>query len=128
MKEKKAILVIDNDKKFASLINKFLKDICGYEVSVVPDGYNGVILAKKLVPDLVLLDIRMPAMNGLGTLEKLKSNEETAHIPVIILTGFDNDEIKNKALSLKVADYLTKPIDLEVLRLRIAAALKEDNP
>lgn len=127
MKREKMILVIDNDKAFTSLINKFLKDICGYEVTIVPDGYNGIILAKKLVPQLILLDIRMPALNGLGTLEKLKSDEETDRIPVIILTGFANDDVKNKALSLKAADYLTKPIDLEILRLRVAVALKESN-
>jgi len=126
MKQGKVILVIDNDKELTSLINKFLKDICGYKVSIVPDGYNGIILAKKIVPHLILLDIRMPAMNGLGILEKLKSDKETAHIPVIIFTGFNNDEIKNKALSLKATDYLVKPIDLEVLRLRIAAALGEN--
>ena len=128
MEQKKMILVIDNDREFTSLLNKFLTDICGYEVRIVPDGYNGMILAKKLVPALILLDIRMPAMNGLGILEKLKSDEKTAHIPVIILTGFDDDEVKNKAFSLKAADYLAKPIDLEILRLRVAAALRENNP
>lgn len=128
MKRNKTVLVVDNDRAFTSLIGKFLEDICGYEVKVVPDGYNGIILAKKLVPELILLDIRMPAMNGLSILEKLKSDEKTAHIPVVIITGFDDDDIKNKALSLKAADYLAKPIDLEILRLRIAAVLKENNP
>ncbi len=122
MGSKKTIIVIDNDKAFTLLVSKFLKDICGYEVRIVPDGYNGIILAKELMPELILLDIRMPAMNGLGILEKLKSDEKTAHIPVVILTGFDDDDIKNKALSLKAADYLSKPIDLEILRQRLAAA------
>jgi len=123
MEHKQTILIIDNDRAFTSLMNKFLKDICGYEVKVVPDGYNGVIMAKKIKPELVLLDIRMPAMNGLGILEKLKCDKKTAGIPVVILTGFDNEEVRNKALSLKAADYLVKPMDLEVLRLRVAAAL-----
>lgn len=128
MERKKMILVIDNDKAFASLVDKFLTKICGYEVRIVPDGYNGIIFAKESVPGLILLDIRMPAMNGLGILEKLKSDEKTANIPVIIITGFDDDDIKNKALSLKAADYLAKPVDLEILRLRVAAALVESNP
>ena len=123
MKRKKMILVIDNDRAFTSLVDKFLKDICGYEVKIVPDGYNGVIIAKKLMPELVLLDIRMPAMNGLDILEKLKTDLKTARIPVMILTGFDNNDIKNKALSLEAADYLVKPIDLEILRERLAVAL-----
>ena len=123
MERKKMILIIDNDRAFTSLVDKFLKDICGYEVKIVPDGYNGVIIAKKLMPELVLLDIRMPAMNGLDILEKLKTDLKTARIPVMILTGFDNNDIKNKALSLEAADYLVKPIDLEILRERLAVAL-----
>ena len=126
MKHGKTVLVIDNDRAFTSLIHKFLTEICGYEVKIVPDGYNGILLAKESAPELILLDIRMPAMNGLGILEKLKSDEGTAHIPVIILTGFDDDDVKKRALSLKAADYLAKPIDLEILRQRIAAALKEN--
>lgn len=123
MERKKTILIIDNDRAFTSLVDKFLKDICGYEVKIVPNGYNGVIIAKKLMPELVLLDIRMPAMNGLDILEKLKTDLKTARIPVMILTGFDNNDIKNKALSLEAADYLVKPIDLEILRERLAVAL-----
>ena len=122
-KTNKTILVIDNDREFTSPINKFLKDICGYEVKIVPDGYNGLIMAQKSAPDLILLDIRMPAMNGLGALEKLKSDESTARIPVIILTGFDDEDVKNRALSLKAADYLSKPLDLEILRRSIATVL-----
>ncbi len=123
MESKETILLIDNDRSFTSLIKKFLAKMCGYEVIIVPDGYNGVITAKKLIPALILLDIRMPAMNGLGILEKLKSDNETASIPVIILTGFDDDEIKSKALVLKAADYLVKPVSLEILRERITTAL-----
>ena len=124
MGDKKSVLVIDNDKEFTSLIDKFLRDICGYEVKVIPDGYNGILTAKRMMPELIILDVRMPAMNGLGILEKLKSDEDTAQIPIIILTGFDDDEIRNKALALKAADYLTKPIDLEVLRSRVAQVIK----
>ena len=127
MERNKTILVIDNDREFTSLVDRFLKDICGYKVKIVPDGYNGIISAKKLAPELILLDIRMPAMNGLGILERLKSDKETAGIPVIILTGFDDDDVKNKARSLKAADYITKPMDLAVLRERIAVVLKENN-
>jgi putative two-component system response regulator len=124
MGDKKSVLVIDNDKEFTSLIDKFLRDICGYEVKVIPDGYNGILTAKRMMPELIILDVRMPAMNGLGILEKLKSDEDTAQIPIVILTGFDDDEIRNKALALKAADYLTKPIDLEVLRSRVAQVIK----
>jgi Response regulator containing CheY-like receiver, AAA-type ATPase, and DNA-binding domains len=120
MKRKNTILIIDNDRNFTTLLKKFLTEMCGYAVKIVPDGYNGVITAKKIIPGLVVLDIRMPSMNGLKILEQLKSSEETAHIPVIILTGFDDDEIRNKALALKASAYLVKPISLEVLHEKIA--------
>lgn len=123
MDPKKTILMIDNDRSFTFLIGKFLTEICGYEVKIVPDGYNGIIAAKKLRPGLILLDIRMPAMNGLDILMKLKSCNETASTPVIILTGFDDDKIKSEALALKAAEYLIKPVNLEILREKIAAAL-----
>ncbi len=124
MENKKKILVIDNDRAFTILINKFFTDVCGYEVEIVPDGYNGIISAGKNNPGVILLDIRMPAMNGLGVLEKLKFDEKTAHIPVIVLTGFDDEEVKNKALALKAADYLAKPLDLEELRRRVEMVIK----
>lgn len=125
MSAAKTILVIDNNKAFTDLIEKFLKTICGYGVKVVPDGYNGILTAKKTRPDLILLDVRMPAMNGLGILEKLKSESDTAAIPVIVITGFDDYEVKKRALELKALDYLVKPIDLELLRDRIAAVFNK---
>lgn len=119
----KSILIIDNDRNLTSLIKKFLQEVCGYEVTIVPDGYNGIITAKKIKPGIILLDIRMPAMNGLEILERLKNDKETSSIPVIIMTGFDDDEIKRKAVALNIFDYLVKPVGLDVLRDRIAAAL-----
>ncbi|MDO8536320.1 MAG: response regulator [Candidatus Omnitrophota bacterium] len=124
MSGKKHIIIIDNDKTFTALIKKFLEDKCSFDVKVVPDGYNGIITAKKTPPDLIILDVRMPAMNGLEILKKLKSENETASIPVIVFTGFNDDEIRDKAFALKAADYLVKPLDLEVLCERITAALK----
>lgn len=121
--EKKNILIIDNEKEFTSLIKTFLEESCSLNIKVVPDGYNGINMAAKLKPDLILLDVLMPAMNGFSILEKLKHDEKTASIPVIMITALDNDKYKQKARELNCMDYLVKPIKLEVLRNTIKKAL-----
>ncbi|MCX5681797.1 MAG: response regulator, partial [Candidatus Omnitrophica bacterium] len=128
VKREKSILIIDNDKALTSLIEKFFVEKCGYKVTVVPDGYNGVIMTKKIMPGVVLLDVRMPAMNGLGILEMLKSDNKTSSIPVIIFTGFDDPETKKKAFDLRAEDYLVKPISLKVLYKKVATVLGDDTP
>lgn len=116
MDRNKRILIIDNDREFTSVIKRYFSEVGNYEVKVVPDGYNGLIEVKRSMPGLVLLDIRMPAIDGLSILEKLKADAETAYIPVIVLTGFDDNEVRDKALSMKASAYLVKPISLKALR------------
>jgi len=123
MERRKSVLIIDNERPFTALLREFLGEACGYEVEVVPDGYNGLIMARKIMPGVVLLDIRMPALNGLQVLEKLKADTQTADIPVIIITGFDDEENRKQAMGLKAADYLVKPVSLKVLRERINAVM-----
>jgi len=123
---KKIILMIDNEKEFSSLIKSFLEESCGYEAKAVPDGYNGMRIAAKIKPDLILLDVLMPAMNGLHILKRLKENEETASIPVIMITAVQDVESRLKAGNLHCEDYLIKPIKLEDLRSKINKALKRD--
>jgi DNA-binding response OmpR family regulator len=118
------ILLIDNDRDFTSIVRRFLRNTAGFEVDVRPDGYNGIIYAKKNRPALILLDIRMPAMNGLDILGKLKSDPDTAAIPVIVLTAFDSDEIKKRSLALNAAGYLAKPFDLELLSEKVHELIK----
>ena len=68
MEPEKTILMIDNDREFTFFLKRFLEEKRGYKVKVVPDGYNGIIMAKKLTPGLIILDMRMPAMDGLEIL------------------------------------------------------------
>ena len=123
--EKNKILIIDNEKEFTSLIKSFLEESCNCEVKIVPDGYNGMRIAAELRPDLILLDILMPAMNGFHILEKLKQGEETASIPVVMLTAVEDEESVKKAKDLNCEDYLVKPIKLEELKYKINKVLEE---
>ncbi|MCX5668163.1 MAG: response regulator [Candidatus Omnitrophica bacterium] len=119
MAEKKIILMIDNEKEFSSLIKSFLEESCGYEAKIVPDGYNGMRMAAKIKPDLILLDVLMPAMNGFYVLKQLKESKETASIPVMMVTAVQDVEDKLRAESLHCEGYIIKPIKLEDLRLKI---------
>ena len=123
--EKNKILIIDNEKEFTSLMKSFLEESCNYEVRIVPDGYNGIRIAAEFKPDLILLDVLMPAMNGFHILEKLKQGEETASIPVVMLTAVEDEESVKKAKDLNCEDYLVKPIKLEELKYKINKVLEE---
>lgn len=109
----KRILVIDNNKDFRNTLAAILK-VAGFEALMVSSGYNGLIQAKKKHPDLILLDIRMPRMNGMMVLRKLKTDKETAHIPVIIVTGATLDEPEEEeALRIGAELILEKPFKME---------------
>jgi DNA-binding response OmpR family regulator len=119
MAEKKIILMIDNEKEFSSLVKSFLEESCGCEAKIVPDGYNGMRMAAKIKPDLILLDVLMPAMNGFYVLKQLKENKETASIPVMMVTAVQDVEERLKAENLHCEGYIIKPVKLEDLRFKI---------
>ena len=123
MSEKKVILMIDNEKEFSSLIKSFLEESCNCEAKVVPDGYNGMRMAAKIKPDLILLDVLMPAMNGFYILKQLQDNRETASIPVMMITAVQDVEERLKKEGLRCEGYLIKPIKLEDLRIKVNEAL-----
>jgi PleD family two-component response regulator len=121
--DKKKVMLIDNEQEFTDLIKSFLEPSCNCEVRVVPDGYNGVRLAAQLKPDLILLDVLMPAMNGFAILKKIKDNEETSSIPVMMITASSDEESVEKATALGCEDYIVKPINLEYLRDKVKEVL-----
>ncbi|MDR2780228.1 MAG: DNA-binding response regulator [Synergistaceae bacterium] len=114
------ILVIDDD---AGLLQMIRAQLAGhYEVSLAESGIRALHLIEEgLFPDLVLLDIDMPDMNGYETLERLRGNPETEDIPVIFLTGLDDVRNQVKGLGSGVMDYITKPFvkDIMFARLRL---------
>ncbi|MFH1875427.1 MAG: response regulator [Candidatus Omnitrophota bacterium] len=83
------------------------------------NGKEGIKIAQHRRPDLILLDINMPKMDGFAVLDKLKNSEKTVAIPVIMLTGRGDDESKVKASGLYSEYYITKPFDLEELDAKI---------
>ncbi len=121
--DKKKILVIEDDPKMVEMITARL-EASGYGAITAYDGIQGLEKAKNEKPDLILLDIKMPNMDGHTMLRNLKKHkEETKSIPVIILTGYDGlDDL----FGLEgAADYIVKPFEDKDLLLRISKALRE---
>ncbi|MDQ3099038.1 MAG: response regulator [bacterium] len=104
---KKIILIIEDEELMVRMYSK-LFSFEGYAVASSTDGEHGLKKAKEENPDLIILDIMMPKMNGLEVLEALKSNPSTKDIPVVILTNLGNDETLKQSLQLGAVGYLVK--------------------
>ncbi|OQW93716.1 MAG: hypothetical protein BWK79_09715 [Beggiatoa sp. IS2] len=105
------ILVIDDDATVRNLLKAYLSKV-GYQVALAADGPEGLKLARKLRPNAITLDIMMPGMDGWEVLTQLKSDEELAHIPIVVLTIVENKDI---GYSLGASEYLVKPVSREQL-------------
>ncbi|MDQ7822328.1 MAG: response regulator [Candidatus Eremiobacteraeota bacterium] len=118
----KKILIIDDDEDFSELVHYTLKG-CGFSLMKAHDGESGMERAVKELPDLVLLDMVMPRKNGIEMLEELKSNEITGNIPVIMLSGYREEDRILQARQLGVVDYVTKPFSPLTLLQSVYKAL-----
>lgn len=122
MKQKASILIVDdNTKNLGVLFN--LLDGAGYEVLAAQNGETAVQSAIEVQPNLVLLDVLMPGIDGFETCRQLKANDQTKHIPVIFMTALSDTEDKVKGLELGAVDYITKPIHHEEVLARIRTHL-----
>ena len=123
MQQKKTILVVDDERDLLDLIEYNLKKE-GYDVLKAEDGLEGIRMAKKYKPDLVLLDIMMPKMNGLEACEQIREDDEIKHTPIIFLTAKNDEKTEVRCLNLGADDFLTKPISTAKLVSRITAVLR----
>lgn len=103
------ILVVDDEKNIRLVVGKSLEK-SGFKVEYAADGVQAVEKANDLNPNLVLLDLRLPKMNGFLVLEALKSDAATEEIPVIIVSALSEEDDIQKAISLGAEDFLVKPI------------------
>ncbi|MCF7907409.1 MAG: response regulator [Candidatus Omnitrophica bacterium] len=123
----KKILIIDDEEDLSFFVKANLELVEGYEVTTATSGKEGIRVAAKYMPNIILLDIMMPGMDGYETLDKLKSSKKTMSIPVIMLTARADEESKVKAASAYNEDYLIKPVQIDVLRAKIEEVLKRRN-
>lgn len=114
------ILIVEDDPHIAEGLRLNLS-LLGYEVIVAPDGVEGIRRWKSWRPDLVVLDIMLPGIDGLSVLQHIRL--EDSRIPILILSAKASSADRVKGLSLGVDDYLAKPFDLEEFRLRVERLL-----
>ena len=114
---KNSILIADDEKSNLMVLTHLLNR--EYTIYTARDGKDAINKSKKLLPDIILLDILMPEMNGYEVLSALKNSEETREIPVIFITGLDSREDEEKGLALMAADYISKPFRAAIVKLRV---------
>ena len=117
---KKRILVIDDEQISREGVGEVLEEE-GYEVALVADGQEAVALLSSFLPDLVLTDLQMPGLDGLGVLNHVKNIYPAT--PVIIFTADITIDAQRTAERLGVQDYINKPLDFTDLLMRVARAL-----
>ncbi|MCM1982184.1 response regulator transcription factor [Lyngbya confervoides] len=123
---KPRILVIDDDPAIAELVAINL-EMEGYEVTPVIDGIKGQALAVQLVPDLVILDLMLPKVDGFTICQRLRRDERTADIPILMLTALNQTHDKVEGFNAGADDYLTKPFEIEEMLVRVRALLRRTN-
>ena len=121
----KILYVEDNDDNIYMLQMRF-EMLDGYELLLANDGVTGVEKAAAELPDVILMDIDLPVIDGWEATRRIKSNEATRHIPVIALTAHAMSGSREKALAAGCDEFDTKPVDLPRLLEKIAALLARE--
>jgi DNA-binding response OmpR family regulator len=117
------ILVVEDDLDISQMLRLYF-DSQGYEVLAVMRGNDALEMCRKKQPNVVVLDIMLPDMDGYDVCRELRGNLRTSHIPIIFLTQKDERSDKIAGLELGADDYITKPFDIEELKLRVQGAMR----
>ncbi len=120
---KPKILCVDDEPSIRELLHRVLTDD-GYQVITAGDGHQALAIAAEQRPDLILLDIMMPGLNGMDTCRQLRAQPATRNIRTIILTAYDQRDRLEESIAAGADDFLGKPIDLTELRVRVRAMLR----
>ena len=118
MSENPVILIIDDDPVSCENLSEILQ-IQGYETHTAPDGRTGLEKAGQLLPDLILLDVMMPEMDGFETCRHLRHNPATGQIPILFLTALDDRDSRIQGIEVGADDFISKPFDRQELQARI---------
>ncbi len=119
--QNKLILVVDDEENIRELLRESLEDE-GYRVNVAKNGQEAVEKVRALNPDTVLMDVKMPVMSGMDAFLKIK--ESQPDLPVIFLTAFGSSDLAISAMKSGAYDYLTKPFDIDEVRIKVKRALE----
>ena len=119
--KKHSILIIDDEKPHLNVLIHILNQ--EYTLYTAKDGQTGLDIAFEFVPDIILLDIILPDINGYEVITHLKASETTKHIPVIFITGLVSGENVKKGMAMGAADYIPKPFSATTVREKVKAQI-----
>jgi PleD family two-component response regulator len=117
------ILIVEDDSDTAGVLRYYFSEK-GYEVQVVAGGRGALAACRERLPDLILLDVRLPDMSGLEVCAQLRAGGRTRHIPIMFISEVSDQASRLRALELGADDYVTKPFDLDELGLRVQNTLR----
>jgi YesN/AraC family two-component response regulator len=120
-----SLLIVEDEADVREFLSNDLSE--NYSVTLAENGEDGLVKLKQNEPDLVVSDVMMPEMNGFDLCEKIKSNPETCHIPVVLLTALDDKESTIKGLEFGADDYISKPFSPKHLKLRIEKLIENNH-
>jgi diguanylate cyclase (GGDEF)-like protein len=120
--KKNSVLVVDDENSNIMMLTHILSPV--YTVYAVKNGLKAIEAAEKYLPDVVLLDIVMPDMDGYAVIAALKDSDNTRDIPVIFITGLSNSEDEEKGLNMGASDYISKPFSPAIVNLRVKNQIK----
>jgi len=115
------VLVVDDEKSVRDLLHSFLKAI-GYQIIMASNGEEAIELAKSESPNAILLDVKMPGIDGVETCRRLRTEKQTRFIPVIMVSAFGST--KNECIEMGSDDFVNKPFELTELAIRIKSVLR----
>ena len=124
-KTRKRILLVEDDSDFREILSRALRQ-AGYEVQEAEHALGAICAMVRAGADLILTDIRMPIMDGLGLVRELKAHEDTCGVPVVAMTGFDTPENRAAALEAGCVGYFAKPIEAHEFLDQIAEFIRAE--
>ncbi len=124
--EKPKLLIVEDDLDVAEMLGAYFR-VQGYDVQLCHWGEEALRLSSEAKPDLVILDIRLPDIDGFEVAHRLRSDRHTDRIPILFLTERREREDRLRGLALGADDYITKPFDIQELRLRVRNALRRSD-
>jgi two-component system phosphate regulon response regulator PhoB len=127
MAVKSHILVVEDEDTLSTLLQYNLGKE-GYEVTLAKDGEEALLLAREVMPDLVLLDWMLPKLSGIEVCRQLRANPDNANVPIIMLTARDEEDDRVRGLDMGADDYIAKPFSMTELFARIRAVLRRIRP
>ncbi|MEN3013193.1 MAG: response regulator [Endomicrobiia bacterium] len=113
------VLVIDDEPEVHEFVQDVLNDLPNIEVKSAYDGFSAGIIVSEYMPDLIILDLLLPGIDGFKVCSNIKNNQKLKHIKILAITGYDSAEYRQKIFAAGADDYLPKPMELKIFKEKV---------